>query len=423
MPDLADPLVLPSGLLLPNRLVKAAMTENLADARNQPTTAHERLYRRWAAGGSGLLVTGNLMVDRRFLERSRNIVADAHLDVARLAAVRRAATGVPVLAQLSHPGRQTNRFVSREPVAPSDGGAVAMMGLFRRPRALSAAEVDDVVRGFGAAAARCEEAGLDGVQVHAAHGYLLAQFLSPHVNRRTDRWGGDVAGRAAALLGAVRAVRERTGAGFTVAVKLNSSDFRHGGFTEDDAEQVVRLLVQEGVDLVEVSGGTYENPALFGVGVEAAAAATTVKEAYFAAFAARARAAAPGVPIMLTGGIRTRAAMQALLDSGAVDLVGLGRPLAIDPELPGKLLAGDPGAELPAYRLPTVAGVAGESEWYETQLRRIGAGRDVHPGLSAVRAASGFVTGEAVRGLRERRRRLALAATAGPPAGGAASDS
>ncbi|GHJ61250.1 putative NADH:flavin oxidoreductase/NADH oxidase [Nocardioides sp. OK12] len=417
MPDLADPLVLPSGLRLPNRLVKAAMTENLADARNQPTPAHERLYRRWAEGGAGLLVTGNLMVDRRFLERSRNIVADAHLDVSRLAALREAARGVPVLAQLSHPGRQTNRFVSREPVAPSEGAAVAMMGLFRRPRALSAAEVEDVLAGFGAAAARCEEAGLDGVQVHAAHGYLLAQFLSPHVNRRTDRWGGDVAGRAAALLGAVRAVRERTGDGFTVAVKLNSSDFRHGGFTEDDAEQVVRLLVAEGVDLVEVSGGTYENPALFGVGAGGQSGSqsggTSVKEAYFAAFAARARAAADGVPIMLTGGIRTRAAMQALLDSGAVDLIGLGRPLAIDPELPAKLLAGAPGGELPAYRLPTVAGVAGESEWYETQLRRIGAGRDVDPGLSAVRAASGFVTGEAVRGLRERRRRLELAAA--PP--------
>lgn len=422
MPDLSDPLVLPSGLRLPNRLVKAAMTENLADARNQPTVAHERLYRRWAAGGSGLLVTGNLMVDRRFLERSRNIVADQHLDVSRLAGLRRAAEGVPVLAQLSHPGRQTNRFVSREPVAPSDGGAVAMMGLFRRPRALSAAEVEDVLAGFGAAAARCEQAGLDGVQVHAAHGYLLAQFLSPHVNRRTDRWGGDVAGRAAALLGAVRSVREHTGDGFTLAVKLNSSDFRHGGFTEDDAERVVRLLVDEGVDLVEVSGGTYESPALFGVGVDGGSAGSagsgaepSVKEAYFAAFAARARAAAPGVPIMLTGGIRTRAAMQALLDSGAVDLIGLGRPLAIDPELPGKLLAGAPGVELPVYRLPTVAGVAGESEWYETQLRRIGAGRDVDPGLSAVRAASGFVTGEAVRGLRERRRRLQLAAA--PPSG------
>ena len=419
VPDLSAPLVLPSGLRLANRLVKAAMTENLADADNQPTAAHERLYRRWARGGSGLLVTGNLMVDRRFLERSRNIVADEHLDVDRLARVRAAAAGVPVIAQLNHPGRQTNRFVSREPVAPSEGGAVKMLGLFRRPRALSAAEVEDVVAAFGSAAARCERAGLDGVQVHAAHGYLLAQFLSPAVNRRTDRWGGDVAGRSRALLAAVRAVRRATGDASTVSVKLNSSDFRHGGFTEDDAEEVVRLLVEEGVDLLEISGGTYENPALFGVGVGTGAdpssgptaGGPSAKEAYFAAFAARARSAAGQVPVMLTGGIRTRATMQALLDSGTVDLIGLGRPLAIDPELSRALLAGADGVELPVYRLPTVAGVAGESEWYETQLGRIGAGRDVAPGLGAVRAASGFVVGEAVRGIRERRRRLGVAAT------------
>jgi len=411
---LNESLTLPSGLVLPNRIAKAAMTENLADADNQPTGRHERLYRRWAEGGSGLLVTGNLMVDRRYLERSRNIVADRHLDVVRLGRMRQAAGAVPMIAQLNHPGRQTNRFIARTPVAPSASGAVPMMGLFGRPRALASDEIEAVVAGFGTASALCEQAGLDGVQVHAAHGYLLAQFLSPHVNRRRDEWGGDVAGRAHALLAAVRAARAATGDGFTVSVKLNSSDFRHGGFTEDDAEQVVRLLVEEGVDPIEVSGGTYESPALFGIGVEGSASTAdsqpgNVKEAYFAAFAQRARGAAPGVPIMLTGGIRTRAAMEALLVGGAVDLIGLARPLAIDPELPRALLAGADGVDLPSYTLPTVAGMAGESEWYETQIRRLGAGQDVDPKLHAIRAASGFVTGEMVRGLREQgaRRRLA----------------
>ncbi|MEN8674725.1 NADH:flavin oxidoreductase [Nocardioides sp.] len=420
---LNESLTLPSGLVVPNRIAKAAMTENLADADNQPTGRHERLYRRWAEGGSGLLVTGNLMVDRRYLERSRNIVADRHLDVVRLSRVRQAAGQVPMIAQLNHPGRQTNRFIARTPVAPSASGAVPMMGLFGKPRALTAEEIEAIVAGFGTASALCEQAGLDGVQVHAAHGYLLAQFLSPHVNRRTDRWGGDVAGRAHALLAAVRAARSATGDGFTVSVKLNSSDFRHGGFTEDDAEEVVRLLVDEGIDLIEVSGGTYESPALFGIGLEDAASKkegstkegstgegpSTLKEAYFAAFAQRARRAAPGVPIMLTGGIRTRAAMEALLGGGAVDLIGLARPLAIDPDLPRALLAGSDGVDLPSYTLPTVAGMAGESEWYETQIRRLGAGRDVDPQLHAIRAASGFVTGELVRGLREQgaRRRLA----------------
>ncbi|MFL6062888.1 MAG: NADH:flavin oxidoreductase [Marmoricola sp.] len=410
MTQLSTPLTLPSGLVLPHRIVKAAMTENLADADNQPTVRHERLYRRWAEGAAGgLLVTGNLMVDRRYLERSRNIVADRHLDLAGLRRLREAASSSPVIAQLNHPGRQTNRFLVSTPVAPSASDAVPMMGLFARPRALEPDEIDAIVAGFGRAAAQCEQAGLDGVQVHAAHGYLLAQFLSPHVNRRDDAWGGDVAGRARALLSAVRAARTSTGDGFTVAVKLNSSDFRHGGFTEDDAEQVVRLLVAEGVDLIEISGGTYESPALFGEVAELGGGANA-KEAYFAAFARRARSAASGVPVMLTGGIRTRSVMESLLADGGVDLIGLGRPLAIDPDLAAKLLAGAEGAVLPRYTLPTMIGFAGESEWYETQIGRLGAGKDVKPSLHAALAATGFVGGELVRGLSARRRRSRLVA-------------
>lgn len=423
MATLDAPLTLPSGLVLPHRIAKAPMTENLGDADNQPTPALERLYRRWAAGAAGgLLVTGNLMVDRRFLERSRNVVADEHLDVARLARVREAAAGSAVIAQLNHPGRQTNRFVASRPVAPSaEAGAVKMMGLFAKPRALTDAEVEAIVAAFGAAARRCEAAGLDGVQVHAAHGYLLAQFLSPYVNRRTDRWGGDLAGRSRALVESVRAVRAATGDGFTVSVKLNSSDFRHGGFTEDDAEQVVRLLVEEGVDLIEISGGTYENPALFGE-VEGLGTGTTTgttagagshKEAYFAGFARRVRESAGSVALMLTGGIRTREAMEALLADGGVDLIGLGRPLAIEPDLTARLLAGEPGRPLPRYTLPTVAGLAGESEWYETQIARMGRGLEPDPGLRAISAASRFVSGEAVRGIGGRRRRARLVTSAG----------
>lgn len=409
---LDDKLTLPSGLVLANRIAKAPMTENLADADNQPTVRHERAYGRWAEGGAGLLLTGNLMVDRRYLERSRNIVADRHLDVERLARVRRATGSTPLLAQLGHPGRQTNRFIARQPVGPSAGAAVPMLGMFGRPRALTADEIEWVVGRFGSAAALVEQAGFEGVQVHAAHGYLLAQFLSPHTNRRTDAWGGDVAGRARALLESVRACRTATGPGFTVAVKLNSSDFRHGGFTEGDAEQVVRLLADEGVDLIEISGGTYESPALLGLaGASSSSSPGSVKEAYFAAFATRARRAAPDVPIMLTGGIRTRTAMTALLDSGAVDLIGLGRPLALDPELPGRLLGGEDGRPLPSYALPSVLGLAGESEWYEHQIGRLGDGKDPDPGLHAAVAATRFVTGESVRGLREGRRRRRLAAT------------
>lgn len=405
---LDTPLTLPSGLELPHRIVKAAMTENLADADNQPTTRHEALYRRWARGAAGgLLITGNLMVDRRYLERSRNIVADAHLDLAALRRVREAADSSPVIAQLNHPGRQTNRFLAATPVAPSACDAVPMFGMFARPRALEATEIDDIVAAFGTAAALCRQAGLDGVQVHAAHGYLLAQFLSPHVNKRADSWGGDLPGRARALVEAVRAARSNGGPGFTVGVKLNSSDFRHGGFTEDDAEQVIRLLVEEGVDLIEISGGTYESPALFGEVAELGSG-SNAKEAYFAAFARRARRAAGSVPVMLTGGIRTRSVMASLLDDGGVDLIGLGRPIAIDPDLPVKLLAGESGTVLPRYTLPTAIGFAGESEWYEAQIGRLGSGREVKPNLNAAIAATRFVGGELGRGLSARRRRARL---------------
>lgn len=157
MPTLADALTLPSGLVLANRIAKAPMTENLADADNQPTVRHERVYRRWAEGGAGLLISGNLMVDRRYLERTRNIVADAHLDIDRLARVKAACGATPLLAQLGHPGRQTHRFIAAHPVAPSAGDAVAMLGLFGKPRALSAQEVGDIVARFGAAAARVEQ--------------------------------------------------------------------------------------------------------------------------------------------------------------------------------------------------------------------------------------------------------------------------
>ena len=408
---LDQPRTLPSGLVLPNRIAKAAMTENLADADNQPTARLEQLYRTWADGGAGLLLTGNLGVDRRYLERSRNVVADALVDSTRLAAYAASTGDVPVLAQLNHPGRQTNRFLAWTPVAPSTGPAVSMLGAFGRPRALEDDEVDAIVDRFVAAAVRCRDAGFDGVQVHAAHGYLLAQFLSPATNRRADRWGGDVARRAHALLEVVRRTRAATGNGFTIAVKLNSSDFLRGGLTEDDAAAVARMLDEVGIDLLEVSGGTYESGALLGL-AEGQAATGTDREAYFAGFAARI-ADQVTAPIMLTGGIRSRGAMDALLGSGVVDVIGLARPLAMAPDLPARLLDGRTDTiELPDHRVPGPLELAGESEWYEAQLARLADGRDPDPELDHLRMSLAFVAGEAWRGMTSGRRRRRLAAEA-----------
>ncbi len=407
-PGLADPLTLRSGLRLRNRIAKAAMTENLADADNQPTPELERLYAAWADGGAGLLLTGNLMVDRRYLERSRNVVADALVDPARLAGYAASTGDVPTLAQLNHPGRQTNRFMAWRPVAPSAGRAVSMLGAFGRPRALDDHEVDAIVDRFVDAAVRCRDAGFDGVQVHAAHGYLLAQFLSPATNQRADRWGGDVARRARALLEVVRRTRRATGDRFTITVKLNSSDFRRGGLTEDDAAEVARLVDAEGIDLLEVSGGTYESGALLGL-ADGQAPSGVDREAYFAGFAARIREQVE-VPVMLTGGIRSRRAMDALLAAGIVDVIGLARPLAMQPDLPARLLAGEVDAiELPDHRVPGPLELAGESEWYEAQLARLADGQEADRSLDHLRMSLAFVAGEAVRGLTSgpRRRRLA----------------
>src|SRR4051812_21176197 len=217
--SLAQPLTLPCGMTLPNRIVKAAMTEALADVDNNPTARIEELYRRFAAGGPGLILTGNVMVDRRHLERARNVVADAATDRAALERYAAACQAVPTVVQLSHPGRQANRLVQPNPVGPSPAAPVGMAGLFACPRALTVDEITDLRRRFVEAARLVVEAGFAGVQVHAAHGYLLSTFLSPDLNTREDAYGGSPRNRARLLLQIVGDLREALPAGAAVGVK------------------------------------------------------------------------------------------------------------------------------------------------------------------------------------------------------------
>ena len=417
---LARPLTLRSGLVLPNRMAKAAMTEGMAGPGGVPGERLRRLYTRWAEGGAGLLVTGNAMVDGRWLERTGNVVVEDPVPHQALrhwaAAARRGLHGTvpgeapsphrcaPVLVQLSHPGRQATRFGSPRPIAPSDGPAVKLLASFARPRAMTPVEIEETVERFAAAAGACQAAGFDGVQVHAAHGYLLAQFLSPLTNRRDDGWGGSLEGRARLLLEVVRAVRARTGRGFTVAVKLNSADFQRGGFEEEDALRVVGWLDAEGVDLLEVSGGTYESPALLlGPGVRGS---TVAREAYFLEFARRVRQVSR-VPLMVTGGFRSVAAMEAALGEDALDVVGLARPLALDPDFPRRALAGSVGRSLAApFRLRSrVLAMTAEAAWYGEQMARMAAGRDPDPGITPLGAALRYLITEPLRGLFRGRQR------------------
>jgi 2,4-dienoyl-CoA reductase-like NADH-dependent reductase (Old Yellow Enzyme family) len=347
---LAEPLTLPCGAVLKNRTAKAAMTEGLADIHGRPTAELEKLYGIWSDGGAGLLLSGNVQVDSEHLERPGNVIIDAMPDDEMRAALSRwtaAATrhGNHFWAQISHAGRQTMKTVNPRPKAPSSVKLGLPGGQFGMPVALTEEEILILISRFGQAAKACQETGFTGVQIHAAHGYLISQFLSPRSNLRDDRWGGTLENRARFLMFTVNTVRQLVGQKFPISVKLNSADFQRGGFAFEDSLQVARWLQDGGVDLIEISGGTYEQPKLLGIeGLEAeepqaVAESTLAREAYFVDFA-KAMKAELSIPLMVTGGFRTASAMEQALKAGAADVIGLGRPMCVMPEAPKRLLGG-----------------------------------------------------------------------------------
>ncbi|HGE8505516.1 NADH:flavin oxidoreductase/NADH oxidase family protein [Serratia ureilytica] len=341
------PLILPNGSRLPNRLAKAALEENLADEGQLPGPALWRLYRHWGIGGAGLIITGNVMIDGRAMTGPGGVVLeqDTPLEAFKTWAAASRQEGAQVWMQLSHPGRQVMANMGGNAWAPS---AIPMaMGkyskAFAQPEAMSEAQIAEVIARFAASAHAAEKAGFTGVQIHAAHGYLISQFLSPLANRRSDRWGGELANRARLLLEVVRAVRQRVSPDFCVAVKLNSADFQRGGFSPDEARQVLLMLNELPVDLVELSGGSYESPAMQG---EAADDSTLAREAYFLTFA-RDLAAVARMPVMTTGGIARPSVAQRVLNSG-VAVVGIATAMAEIPDLPRRWQTGEAPHALPA---------------------------------------------------------------------------
>ena len=412
MTTIETSLNLPSGLALPNRLAKAAMTEGLADPQNRATERHNRLYKRWAEGGIGLQITGNVQVDRHHLEKPGNVVIDQATNEAAKIALADWATacksgGAPVIMQLSHGGRQTPAAVNPRPSAPSAIALKLPGRVFAPPREMDADEIRCVISAFGHAARVAEETGFDGVQVHAAHGYLISAFLNPLANQRSDRWGGPLENRARLLREAVAAVRASTGSRFTLSVKLNSADFQRGGFTHDECLAVVDMLNADGVDLLEISGGSYEQPRMMGQdGLDAPdadmAETTRQREAYFLVYAKDVKARA-NMPVMVTGGFRSRAAMDAALSVGETDLIGMGRPLCVDTDLPAKLLTGEtveadrwedrlrlgptkllgPASPIGLLKAANAFGAQG---WYYEQLLRMGDGLQPDTGLGVFSA-------------------------------------
>jgi 2,4-dienoyl-CoA reductase-like NADH-dependent reductase (Old Yellow Enzyme family) len=397
---LSKPLDLPCGATLPNRLAKAAMSEGMADADNRSTPRLETLYRRWAGSGAGLLLSGNIQVDRWHLERPLNVVVDDEggtAELARLAAAGKA-QGSHFWAQLSHAGRQVDAAINPAPLAPSAVEIDVIRGAgfnFAPPRAMTEAEIEHAIGQFVFSARKVREAGFTGVELHAAHGYLISQFLSPLSNRRTDRWGGSLENRSRFLLAVVAAVRDAVGPDFPVAVKLNASDFQRGGFTHAECVELVKALNEASLDLIELSGGSLEQPKVVGVAVkdegeDGARASTVKREAYFVQFAGAVRAAA-AMPIMVTGGFRTAAGMVEALERGDLDVIGLGRPLIADPQTPKRLLSGE------IDRAPTPEAGLGLFQllpWNSLQLERLGDGLDPDLSLDGAAAAAAFATNE-----------------------------
>ncbi len=382
-----SPIKVGKGAIAPNRFLKSAMSEVLAkQGEHLPNECHYRLYQRWAKGGTGTIITGNVMIDRTALGEPGNVVLedDRNLDRFRkwADAVHDVRPDTQFWMQINHPGKQTPKFLTSEPVAPS---AVALgKGLeasFATPRALEAVEIDTLVARYATTARLAKQAGFDGVQIHGAHGYLVSQFLSPHHNRREDDWGGTAEKRRRFAMEVYRAIRREVGPNFPVSIKMNSADFQKGGFGEEDAFDLIDALTEEGIDLLEISGGNYESPAMTG-----ARQSADEREAYFLDFATQARKRTTAA-LAVTGGLRSLRAMEAALATGAVDFVGIARALTIDPELPihasqdpdYSCEVGSPSTGVRSLDRMIMLAIS----FYETQIRRLGQGKDPKPNMSA----------------------------------------
>jgi 2,4-dienoyl-CoA reductase-like NADH-dependent reductase (Old Yellow Enzyme family) len=420
---IAEPLTLPySKKIAPNRIVKASTTEQMADPlTNFPNDHHCLAYYQFAKGGSGMIQTGNVQVDRRYMESSRNIAAEAK-DLQNKDAMAMwtkwaescKVNGNLAIVQLSHGGRQVPLSVSGTTIGPSAiplqiEGSKGLPYPFAKVRAATREEIDDIISRFVQAAILCHTAGFDGVQIHAAHGYLLSSFLSRKTNQRSvDNYGGNSAyERCQLLLTICQRIRATLPSSFILAIKLNSADFQRGGFSEDDSIIVTeRLLTETTLDYIEYSGGTYESTAMLMDNVQdlkelletkyyhgAEVKATSIqREAFFLHFITKVQETLHAkklsqTKLLLTGGWRSGRAMHTHLLNKQVDLIGLGRPLCVEPTFPQRLLTWDPQSkddvealkyelQIPYRFIPEVTrkGMTTQlqSLWHSMQIQRLG---------------------------------------------------
>ena len=333
---LFTPITLPNGTTIKNRFFKSAMSEGMGTKNFQPKKNIATLYKRWAEGGTGLIITGNIMIDPKGTAEPGNIVFDknSNMEILKDWAKQGQQHGAKVMVQINHPGKQVPKTIAKETVAPS---AVPLGNglnkLFSTPRALTTSEVEELVQKFITSAKVAKEAGFSGVQIHAAHGYLISQFLSPHDNRRTDKYGGSLENRMRFLKEIYLGMREELGKDFPIGIKINSTDFKEDGLTEEDSLETIVELANLGLDFVEISGGTYERPAMMG------ATSTSSNKVFFAEYSKKLKQKVD-IPVIVTGGIRSINAMNTLLNDNTTDFIGIARPLTIDPNIPNKIKQG-----------------------------------------------------------------------------------
>ena len=372
-----------NGKTAKNRFFKSAMEEQLAK-QNQPTMPLVQLYDTWAKGGAGVLVTGNVMVTENGKGSINDVVLTDERSLPTLQQWAKAGTqnDTLLIMQINHAGKQSPKVLSPTPVAPSAVALQGMDGFINPPRALTEAEIDTLIQQFATTAKIAEKAGFSGVQIHAAHGYLISQFLSPHHNRREDKWGGSLENRMQFLVEIYHAIRTAVQPEFLVGLKLNSADFQKGGFDEADSIQVVQKMAELGIDFIEISGGNYENPEMLST-----KASSQKREAFFLDYAEKARAVC-NAPLIITGGFRSENAMNEALQSGHLDFIGIARPFALQPDLPNQIQQGY-YQTIVTNRIKTgfapvdnKLGAVLEMDWYMAQMALIGNGKQPNPKLS-----------------------------------------
>ncbi|WP_372573714.1 oxidoreductase [Ruegeria jejuensis] len=388
---LTQPLELPCGVQLKNRLIKAAMSDSLGDGEGNPSETQMRLYERWAEGGAALSLIGEVQTSPFFPEKPGNLVLvpDADLDGLQALAARGSVNEAHIWPQLGHAGALSHGPIS-EPKGPSP---LNIEGL--QCEGMTQADIESLPGYYARAAGLAKGAGFGGVQIHAGHGFLFSQFLSPLFNHRTDVYGGSVARRFRVIDETIEAIRQAVGASFPIGIKINATDKLVGGLTEEEALEVVQLLDKTSVDLIDISGGTYFP------GAASSSDGSASSGPYFLEFARRAKGVT-SIPIMLTGGFRTRPQAVAAVQGGAADAIGLARTMALNPSLANAWLSdagGDPG--FPTFDAPTRGGI---TAWYSMRLTALGEGSEDRFDQSLVAALRAYEARDAERCARWKRR-------------------